>query len=75
MIAGNKTDLRTEYEAEGRRCVKSEEGRRLARVSESCLLNVNDCILLLPKEFDALFIETSAKEGDYILEAVTELAR
>ncbi|ELT94782.1 hypothetical protein CAPTEDRAFT_160577 [Capitella teleta] len=57
MIAGNKTDLRREFEAEGRRCVRTDEGHRLAR------------------EYDALFIETSAKEGDYILEAVTELAR
>ncbi|XP_074660669.1 ras and EF-hand domain-containing protein homolog isoform X3 [Tubulanus polymorphus] len=57
MMVGNKTDLRTEYEADGRRTVKYEDGERIA------------------KTYDALFIETSAKDGENVLECVTELAR
>ncbi|XP_064635542.1 ras and EF-hand domain-containing protein homolog isoform X2 [Lineus longissimus] len=57
MLVANKTDLREEYEAEGRRTVKASDGERLA------------------KSFDALFIESSAKDGNNILEAVTDLAR
>lgn len=57
MIVANKTDLRSDSEADGKRCVTYEEGKRLAR------------------DNDALFIETSAKNGHNIYEAVTELAR
>ncbi|KAK2154884.1 hypothetical protein LSH36_255g04073 [Paralvinella palmiformis] len=59
-VTDDDLNLRDEFENDGRksiRCVKSEEGERLAR------------------EYDGLFIETSAKKGDNIIEAVIELTR
>lgn len=57
MLCGNKTDMRAEAEAQGRKIVTYDDGQRLAR------------------EYSALFIETSAKDGSNILESVTELTR
>lgn len=57
MLCGNKTDMRPESEAQGRKVVTYDEGQRLAR------------------EYSALFIEASAKDGSNILECVTELTR
>ena len=33
MLCGNKMDLREEYVQEGKRCVRTEDGQKLARVS------------------------------------------
>ncbi|XP_033107972.1 ras and EF-hand domain-containing protein-like [Anneissia japonica] len=57
MICANKVDARAQASAEGIRCIRAEDGERLAR------------------SFNALFIETSAKDGSNIQEAVSELGR
>lgn len=57
MICSNKVDLRASAMAEGVRCVRTEDGERLA------------------SSFDALFIETSAKDNCNIEEAVIQLVR
>ncbi|XP_071956589.1 ras and EF-hand domain-containing protein-like isoform X3 [Antedon mediterranea] len=57
MICANKIDARAQASAEGLRCIRTEDGERLA------------------KSFNALFIETSAKDGSNINEAVMELGR
>ena len=38
MLVANKTDLRDDCEAEGRRTVKTEDGERLAKV---CIITFN----------------------------------
>ncbi|XP_071500202.1 ras and EF-hand domain-containing protein homolog [Diadema antillarum] len=57
MICANKVDARPAAAAEGVRCVRTEDGQRLAT------------------SFNALFIETSAKDGSNIEDAVIELTR
>ncbi|XP_072046177.1 ras and EF-hand domain-containing protein homolog isoform X2 [Amphiura filiformis] len=57
MICGNKVDLRASASADGVRCVRTEDGERLAG------------------SFNALFCETSIKDGSNVVEAVTQLAR
>ncbi|XP_071852085.1 ras and EF-hand domain-containing protein homolog isoform X2 [Apostichopus japonicus] len=57
MICANKVDRRAAAVAEGVRCVRTEDGERLA------------------SSFDALFIETSAKDNCNVEEAVIELVR
>jgi len=59
MMCGNKTDLRAEIE-------RREEGRTVVKTEDG---------QRLAKQFEALFIETSAKEGNNIYEACIELAR
>lgn len=57
MLCANKTDLRAEVNANGRRCVTSAEGERMAR------------------DHSAIFIETSAKDGQNVLDALVQLSR
>lgn len=85
MVCGNKVDLRTQFEADGRRCVAFEDGHRLARVRSSCeyfelgahtrtlwtLYSTRTAV----QEHEALFVEASAKDNMNITEAVVQLAR
>ena len=57
MLCANKTDLRAEASANGRKCVSTDEGERTAR------------------EHSAIFIETSAKEGNNVIDALVQLSR
>ena len=57
MLCGNKSDLRTEPQANTGRLVALGEGEAMA------------------KEHQAIFIETSSKDGNNILEALIQLAR
>ncbi len=57
MLCANKVDLRPDASAQGRRCVSTEEGDKMAL------------------EHSAIFVETSAKDGSNVIDALVQLSR
>lgn len=57
MLCANKVDIRAEALANGRKCITSDDGERMAR------------------EHSAIFIETSAKDGKNVIDALVQLSR
>lgn len=57
MLCANKTDLRETAQTQGKICVTTESGDKLAR------------------DFAAIYLETSAKTGENVMDAVLHLTR
>jgi GTPase SAR1 family protein len=57
MMCGNKTDMREAQLKEGRTCVTTEQGEKLAR------------------DHSAIFLETSSKSGQNVIDAIVNLSR
>ena len=57
MMCGNKTDMREALMKEGRGCVSTEQGEKLAR------------------DHSAIFLETSSKNGENVIDAIVNLSR
>jgi GTPase SAR1 family protein len=76
ILVSNKTDLREKAREDGKKVVETDVGIKLAKVCPF-LIKIRDrfFIIYFQKEHDALFIETSAKDGTNIHQSLVEIAR